>query len=97
MVDGCDATKNHRSRLAKRAIKIRTRNGLNGHNGTHITEFDLGRGWRGLPDAAEAAIVNSYEDWAVADDYGRALVGQPKRGCWFALATPITDFQRQHR
>jgi hypothetical protein len=47
-----------------------TRNGLNGHNRTHIDECDLGRGWggrqarnRGLPDATATAIVNSREDW----------------------------------
>ena len=81
-----------------------TRNGLNGHNGTYIGECDLGREWRGR-QARNARLAGrdcgrdrqQPRGLAAAEDHGRALVGQPKQGSWFALATPITDFQRQHR
>jgi hypothetical protein len=56
--------------MAKRTIKIRNENGLNGHNGTHIGECDRAEDgaavrpeMRGLPDVTAAAIVNSREDW----------------------------------
>ena len=71
MMHGSDAQIEHDYRMTKWWTKIRKGNGLNGHNGTHTGECDLGRGWRGLrpeargglPDATAAAIVNSREDW----------------------------------
>jgi hypothetical protein len=68
---GYDAQIEHDYRMTKWWTKIRKGNGLNGHNGTHTGECDLGGGWRGLrpeargglPDATAAAIVNSREDW----------------------------------
>jgi hypothetical protein len=64
-----------------------------------------GRGWRGCQarSARRLAGRDCGRDrqqpggLAAAEDHGRALVGQPKPGSWIALATPITDFQRQRR
>jgi hypothetical protein len=50
----------------------------------------------GLPDAT-AAESSTASRAGCSGDHGRALVRLPKQGSWFALATPITDFQRQHR
>jgi hypothetical protein len=60
----------------------------------------------GLPDTAlreardriRAAIANSGEEWPQRKiTVGLSPASLPKRGSWFDLATPITDFQRQHR
>ena len=60
----------------------------------------------GLPDTAlreardriRAAITNSREEWPQRKiTVGLSPASLPKRGSWFDLATPITDFQRQHR
>jgi hypothetical protein len=50
-----------------------------------------------LPDATAAAIVNTHEDWLQREVHGRALVGQPKRGSWFALRMQVGVFQRKRR
>jgi hypothetical protein len=72
-------------------------------SGWHRT--DLGRGWRGCQARSARRLAGrdcgrdrqQPRGLAAAEDHGRALVGQPKPGSWIALATLITDFQRQHR
>jgi hypothetical protein len=41
---------------------------------------------RGLRDATAAAMVKGARELMQVGDHGRALVGQLKRGSWFALA-----------
>ena len=104
MVDACGGRKIMLQGCRNGGPRSETRNGLNGHNGTYIGECDLGREWRGR-QARNARLAGrdcgrdrqQPRGLAAAEDHGRALVGQPKQGSWFALAMPVRIFQRQHR
>src|SRR5690348_2994712 len=94
MVHGCDAQIDHDCRMTEWWTKIRKGNGLNGNNGTHTGDCDLGRGWRGCQARSARLLAGRHcgrdhrqpRGLAAAEDHGRALVGRSKPGSWIVLS-----------